>query len=47
MHDMRIARIAERSLMRRAVHADHSRAKRHDGYANAMIARGRRVAAAK
>ena len=32
---------------RRAVRAGHSRAMRHDGYANAAIARGRRVVAAK
>jgi hypothetical protein len=44
---LRIDGIAELSRERRAVRADHSRAMRHDGYANAMFARGRSVAAAK
>ena len=46
-HHLHVSRVAEVSRDRRAVHADHSRAKRHDGYANAVIARGRRGAAAK
>jgi hypothetical protein len=44
---LRFDGIAELNRKRRAVRAGHSRAMRHDGYAAAVIARGRRVVAAK